>query len=326
MISNLPFFFLFFPLQYYLELNQPYQVDNTDSTFLSCLQSPDYSVKVREGSPTVDEDGYELPFSPSPCGAVALPFSDTFEGHLPQTPRHTVLQMAFLENYAGPAEDSAGTYLSMSTPGPKDQIAFDFDAETVRCITKRDSEAYQQSHDPDADETDGLREVNYLSMDTSSKPSTPLHEESPVKPKISLRHKVVRQASEIEKHDSGLYSPTALQNNPNYMMMNSFLKTDESNYLTREDAFDLKKDGGDPEYMNYDTVKKVTGNNTLPRNYPKEGATDAEYANLLLNSESRGRTISEASSGVGSLPGESPPAFSGKPIMGDAIMEEPVAA
>ncbi|XP_042875758.1 vascular endothelial growth factor receptor 1-like [Penaeus japonicus] len=295
--------------QYYLELNQPYQVDNTESTFLSRLQSPDYSVKVREGSPTVDHQGYEVPFSPSPFGAAAMPFSE------PLTPRHTTLQMNYLQNLENP-EDPSGTYMAMSTPGHKEQIAFDFDTDTVRCITKRDSEALEQEYENGAE---GQSEVNYLSMD-SSKPSTPAEEERLLKANVALRPNVVRQASEMEKHDSGLYSPTAMQNNPSYMMMNSFLKTDENNYLTREDAYDLKKT--DPEYINYNSLKKAK---PLPKEYPKGGGSEAEYTNLLGN-EPRGRTVSEASSGLGSIAEDSPPEVRGNQVMREAIMEEPVAA
>lgn len=284
-------------------------MDNTESTFLSRLQSPDYSVKVREGSPTVDHQGYEVPFSPSPFGAAAMPFSE------PLTPRHTTLQMNYLQNLENP-EDPSGTYMAMSTPGHKEQIAFDFDTDTVRCITKRDSEALEQEYENGAE---GQSEVNYLSMD-SSKPSTPAEEERLLKANVALRPNVVRQASEMEKHDSGLYSPTAMQNNPSYMMMNSFLKTDENNYLTREDAYDLKKT--DPEYINYNSLKKAK---PLPKEYPKGGGSEAEYTNLLGN-EPRGRTVSEASSGLGSIAEDSPPEVRGNQVMREAIMEEPVAA
>nr|XP_027213085.1 vascular endothelial growth factor receptor 1-like [Penaeus vannamei] len=298
--------------QYYLELNQPYQVDNTDSTFLSQMQSPDYSLKVREGSPTVDHQGYEVPFSPSPCGAVPLPFDK------PLTPRHTALQMSYLQSVQG-LEDPSANYMAMSTPGHKEQVAFDFDSDTVRCITKRDSEALQEDYGFGEGGVDGHSEVNYLSMD-SSKPSSPSEEERLLNPNVSLRPKMVRQASEMEKHDSGLYSPTAMQNNPSYMMMNSFLKTDENNYLSREDACDLSKDC--PEYINYSGVKKVK---PLPREYPKEGSSEVEYTNLL-GGDARGRTVSEASSGLGSISEESPPESRGNHVIREAILEEPIAA
>lgn len=298
--------------QYYLELNQPYQVDNTDSTFLSQMQSPDYSLKVREGSPTVDHQGYEVPFSPSPCGAVPLPFDK------PLTPRHTALQMSYLQSVQG-LDDPSANYMAMSTPGHKEQVAFDFDSDTVRCITKRDSEALQEDYGFGEGGVDGHSEVNYLSMD-SSKPSSPSEEERLLNPNVSLRPKMVRQASEMEKHDSGLYSPTAMQNNPSYMMMNSFLKTDENNYLSREDACDLSKDC--PEYINYSGVKKVK---PLPREYPKEGSSEVEYTNLL-GGDARGRTVSEASSGLGSISEESPPESRGNHVIREAILEEPIAA
>ncbi|KAG7154155.1 Vascular endothelial growth factor receptor 3-like [Homarus americanus] len=338
---------------FYLELNQPYQVENTESSFLSLLQSPDYSAKVRDGSPNLDENGYEMPFSPSPCGVVITNEEVHFRPDT-HTPRLTPLQMDYLQQEGSvDTEGSASCYLPMSSPSKQSQNVFNFDQETVKSITKRDSEALNEN----SEETDQVDDDIYLKMDSKSKTNRSVcynsRENSPLPVKIedvprghlssnhqgsvSLRHKLVRRASEMEKHDSGLYSPTAcMQTNPNYMIMSGFPRTDENNYLTKEDAQEIKTLQADQHhsdqqhYMNFDAVKTTA--RSLPREYLNEAKSDEEYANLLSPEACRGRTLSESSSGLGSISEGSPPESRIKPdphkspVMQSAIMEEPIAA
>ncbi|XP_071519628.1 vascular endothelial growth factor receptor 1-like isoform X1 [Panulirus ornatus] len=337
--------------QYYLELNQPYQVDNNESSFLNLLQSPDYSAKVHGVHPNLDADGYEMPFSPSPFGVNALPEAEIQNLH-PQTPRLTSLQMEFIQQETGmDSGSSAGTYLSMSSPTRKNQNVFKFDHEAVASMAMQDNEILQEY-------CEGIEEPCdvYLNMDSGPKINRSISHESqqntPLRISVedvseiytspnhqdngsscvALRHKIIRTVSENEKHDSGLYSPTAcMQTNPNYMIMNSFSDTDESNCLTKEDAQDMENCHLDqPQYINYDAVKFTS--KSVPREYMKEGRCDEEYVNLLPSEGCRGRTISEASSGLGSIAEETPPESRAKPdylkspVMGSPIIEEPVAA
>nr|XP_045605396.1 vascular endothelial growth factor receptor 1-like isoform X1 [Procambarus clarkii] len=340
--------------QYYLELNKPYQAENTESSFLSMLQSPDYSSKVRDVSPNIDDEGYEMPFSPSPFQDVLID-GETHNGQRVHTPRLTPLQIDLLQQEVGMTNTgSAGTYLSMSSPTRNNQNVFNFDQETVTSMSNRDNETYSENYD---EETDGVDIDLYLKMDPGSTPMSgrsmsgssenspalinigdvPKLERFPIKhDPVSLRHKLVRRASEMEKHDSGMYSPTAyMQTNPSYMTMNSFIKTDENNYLTKEAAKEMKRLQeaqlhDQPEYINYDTMKATA--KSLPRRYIKESKSEEEYANLLAGEGVRDRTISEASSGLGSISEESPPEARAKTdslkysAMKNAIMEEPVAA
>lgn len=338
-------------MQYYLELNQPYQEDNTESSFLNFLQSPDYSARVHGAHPDLDEDGYEMPFSPSP-----LPEAEIQNAHHPQTPRLTFLQMEFLQQETGmDSGSSAGTYLSMSSPTRKSQNVFNFDHEAVASITKQDTELLQKNYNG-IDEPDDEAGDVYLNMNSGPKINRSVshesQENSPVGikienvPKLSRtpihqdngsssaahRHKLIRTVSEIKKHDSGLYSPTAcMQTNPNYMIMNSFPRTDEHNYLIRGDAEEIEYSQADQlQYMNCDAVNTIS--KSIPREYMKEGRYDEEYANLLPTEGYRGRTISEASSGLGSISEETPPENKAKPdflkspAKENAILEEPVAA
>ncbi|XP_069946916.1 vascular endothelial growth factor receptor kdr-like isoform X4 [Cherax quadricarinatus] len=337
--------------QYYLELNEPYQMDNTESSFLNMLQSPDYSSKVRDVSPNHGEDGYEMPFSPSPFESV-LSEHEIYNGQHVHTPRQTFAQANFLQQEAEKGSGSSvGAYMSMSSPTRNDQNVFNFDEDTVTSITKRDSEIVPVSF---KNGTDGDL---YLKMDSASTPnrlnSQGSRENSPAfvsigdvpkfqkypsqdsRNSVAHRHKLVRRASEMEKHDSGLYSPSVcVQTNPSYMAMNSFLKVDENNYLTSEDAQNMKssqvnQDQDERSYMNYDVMKTTA--QSLPKKYLKEQKSEEEYVNLLPGERFRDRTISEDSSGLGSIYEESPPESRAKPdslkyVMKNAIIEEPVAA
>ncbi|XP_027210906.2 vascular endothelial growth factor receptor 1 isoform X2 [Penaeus vannamei] len=75
-----------------LELNQPYQSEDSDSVFITRLQSPDYSVKVHEG---------RIPGSDHSTEAAAPPFVFSPASTSPQSPRG--------------ACDSDGNYLSMQS-------------------------------------------------------------------------------------------------------------------------------------------------------------------------------------------------------------------
>ncbi|XP_063602901.1 vascular endothelial growth factor receptor 1-like [Penaeus indicus] len=86
--------------QHFLELNQPYQNDNSDSAFISRLQSPDYSVKVHEGRTTGRDNSNEVLSSPGLYGDISLPATSPPGNTSPdQIPR------------GGPA----GNYLTMSS-------------------------------------------------------------------------------------------------------------------------------------------------------------------------------------------------------------------
>ncbi|KAK7068305.1 hypothetical protein SK128_026675 [Halocaridina rubra] len=302
-----------------LELNTPYQNENNASTFLNQLQSPDYNAKVRELSPNLDEDGYEMPFSPNACGAMAMP--------VPQisSPRLTPLQMQYQTNNT---DESKSVYIPMSSPTKTSLNVFNFDKETVDAIEKRDSEI--QDYEENKSMAGTPQETNYLFMHKNSPaPLTPVTPVTPVSSgnnvfsntDIPLRPKGIRGLTLMNKHDSGLYSPTAyMQNNPQYVIPGPLGKTDENNYLTKDGCQDIFHDNK-PNYINADCK-------SLPRNYTRQ-TSDGEYANLVPNGHGRGRTLSETSSGLGSISEESSPDMREKfeymksSVMEPAILEEP---
>ncbi|XP_068247651.1 LOW QUALITY PROTEIN: vascular endothelial growth factor receptor kdr-like [Palaemon carinicauda] len=305
--------------QHYLELNQECQMENTASTFLNSLQSPDYSAKIREKVPNQDQDGYEMPFSPSPLGATALPHClDAM-----QSSRLTPLQMQFVYNsdrVDGTSNDEAGSiYLPMSSPTKSIQNVFNFDEDVVDSMTKRDSDIQQCIKH--FSEGECLNERQYLHMQSSPNP-----DKSPslVLQGNNMRHKLVRTISQMEKHDSGLYSPTAnVQNNPNYMIMDNFFGTDENNYLSK-DIYN-SCNGKEHSYINVDDEKFKA----FQRDYVKDATSNGEYANLLPNESCKRRTVSEASSGLGSISEESSPEYKDKPdsfksSTMESVMEEPI--
>ncbi|KAK3869901.1 hypothetical protein Pcinc_024815 [Petrolisthes cinctipes] len=346
--------------QYYLELNKPYLEDNPETSFLDKFQSQDYSAKVPETSSEMDldMDGYEMPFSPSPFGAVALPPVEALGG-MSLTPRLTPLQMEYIQQNSavsspGIVDEADGVYLPMSSPSRKSASVFNFDQEAVTFIAQRDSRLMQEGDWVDKRGTDEV----YLSMNPESNSpksvTTELQQHSPggvrlasmseetrsnkenyvnssislATSPISFRQKLIRQTSDREKHDSGVYSPTALmQTNPSYVLMNGFPKTDENNYISKDDN-DMKKNIENPKYENLHQVKDVGC--PVNRDYLKESKTSEEYVNLLPSDMNRNRTVSEASSGLGSINEESPPLTRENPwkssIRADAIIEESALA
>ncbi|XP_042873216.1 vascular endothelial growth factor receptor kdr-like isoform X2 [Penaeus japonicus] len=100
--------------QYFLELNQPYQSDQTESAFLSRLQSPDYSAKVHEGRPHA---------------------------------QHSAVDTRRLQKPEG-THDSSGTCLSMAASTPDRRRPVGFGAGASSCITQWDSNADGQE-EPD---------------------------------------------------------------------------------------------------------------------------------------------------------------------------------
>nr|XP_045605393.1 vascular endothelial growth factor receptor kdr-like [Procambarus clarkii] len=141
--------------QYYLELDDPYQAENTESSFLSMLQSPHYSSKVRDVSPNIDDEGYEMPFSPSPFQDVLID-GETHNDQRVHTPRLTSLQIDLLQQEAGmTSTSSAGPYLDMSSPARKYQNSFSFDQETVTSPSDQKSETLSENCDEETDRADG---------------------------------------------------------------------------------------------------------------------------------------------------------------------------
>lgn len=306
--------------QHYLDLNQEYQMENTASTFVHSLQSPDYTAKIREKHSCQDLDGYEMPFSPSPLGAMALPY-----GHEEmQSSRMTPLQMHYMHN--GDRVDGTSTdgsvYLPMSSPTKSIQNAFNFDDEVVNSITKRDSDIQQCARHLSDEECHD--ESNYLHMESSPNPDKSPSLTLQGNNVVPLRPKLVRTASQMEKHDSGLYSPTAnMQNNPNYMIMDNFLSTDENNYLTKE-IYNSYNDKGH-NYINIGDDKLKT----FQKESVRDSTPNGEYANILPNGNCKRRTISETSSGLGSISEESSPEYRDKPdslksSTMESVMEEPI--
>ncbi|XP_064103407.1 LOW QUALITY PROTEIN: uncharacterized protein LOC135213359 [Macrobrachium nipponense] len=306
--------------QHYLDLNQEYQMENTASTFVHSLQSPDYTAKIREKHSCQDQDGYEMPFSPSPLGAEALPYSL----EATRSPRMTPLVMHYM--YNGDRVDGSTTdgsvYVPMSSPTKSIQNVFDFDEEVVSAITKRDSDIEQcmrglsdkECHD----------ENNYLHMESSPNPDKSPSLTLQGNSIVPLRHKLLRTASQMEKHDSGLYSPTAnIQNNPNYMIMDNFLSTDENNYLTKDICNSYNDKGHNYINIGDDKLK------TFQKESVRDSTLNGEYANILPNGNCKRRTISETSSGLGSISEESSPEYRDKPdslksSTMESVMEEPI--
>ena len=290
---------------------------------MNFIQSPDYTAKIRERNPNIDQDGYEMPFSPSPFGAAALPLSCESI----RSPRLTPLQLDYINNgdiVDGILVDEGGaSYVPMSSPSATSQSVFNFDKEAVDSMAKRDSEI--QSYEGTFNDDEGIREDTYLSMQ-----STPSSDKSPnlilQNCNTPLRHKAVRTASQIGKHDSGLYSPTAnMQSNPQYILMGNCLKTDENNYLTK-DEYTAHRDS-EHNYINIDDDKLIF--KPFQKDYINNSTCSGEYANLLPNGTCRGRTISEASSGLGSISEESPPEYRSQPnslksSAMESVIEEPL--
>nr|XP_045605400.1 vascular endothelial growth factor receptor kdr-like [Procambarus clarkii] len=228
--------------QYYLELNKPYQAENTESSFLSMLQSPDYSSKVRDVSPNIDDEGYEMPFSPSPFQDVLID-GETHNGQRVHTPRLTPLQIDLLQQGTGMTSPSLiKTSFSMSSLKKNNENVFIFDQETIISVKKSDEALANTEEESDAD--------SYLKMGPGLTPNTTVsygsRENSPLvrigevpKPERAprnqsngnfgiVRHKLVHSTSEMEKSDSGVHSPTAyMQTNPGYVNIRSFPKMGE---------------------------------------------------------------------------------------------------
>ncbi|XP_047488775.1 vascular endothelial growth factor receptor 1-like [Penaeus chinensis] len=185
--------------QYFLELNQPYQSGNSDSVFISRLQSPDYSVKVHEGRTTGSDHSNEVPSSPGLFGAISLPASFPPANSSPTlVPRDP----------CGPA----GNYLTMSsiTLGHSERPRTEFKAET-----------------DDRGTTLGCEGLGGHSASGQEEEICSRYSQS----YTCLHNTVTGLGSEPNERSTGLDDVPAMQNNPGYYQ-NVFLKSKERRGLT----------------------------------------------------------------------------------------------
>ncbi|XP_050691349.1 vascular endothelial growth factor receptor 1-like isoform X2 [Eriocheir sinensis] len=295
--------------QNYIQLTEPYQQDNSTSEFLDLLPSQDYCNKVRETSPALTEDGYEMPFSPGVAPQVTVVSSDRQSAAV----RFTSRQMEYIQNAA--AEDSNGSYLPMSADRPDRRSVFDFDKEAVAGLLGT------------RDEQNSNVEDTYLRMDKTTPQPSPAPDSPDSTPakvsKESPRRLVLERSTSqgsqgggrhqpVTKHDSGVYSPTVLaQTNPSYMTMSSVLSSDDDSVNNNNNKVTIEDE------------TRAFANHLKGREYAADGKDKAEYINLLPQDSGRKRTLSESSSGVGSIEEESPPRQRGGSVFRNPpIMEE----
>nr|WOX59906.1 receptor tyrosine kinase PVR1 [Gecarcinus lateralis] len=282
--------------QNYIQLTEPYQHDTTCSEFLDLLPSQDYSSKVRRTSLPLTEDGYEMPFSPG------VPPQLMVCGDRQSTAsRLTSRQMEYLQTVA--TEDSSSSYLPMSADRKDGRTVFDFDNETVASLMGS------------RDEQDSNGDDLYLRMDKTTPQRSPApnipdgttskgREESP---RRLVLKSVSSQGSQgggrirgVTRHDSGIYSPTVMtQTNPSYMDMTSLPPADDHNYVNNNKE---TLDANSCAYENFNPAAHVKA-----RDYLTDGKCKQEYANLLPKDTGRNRTLSDSSSGMGSIEEDSPP-------------------
>ncbi|CAL4182149.1 unnamed protein product, partial [Meganyctiphanes norvegica] len=280
--------------QYYLDLNQPYQFENTASTFLARLASPDYAARNRESTPTsIDLEGYEIPSDPA---ASAMPL--------------------LVGTYGGPiqpfasTDSSAGAYIpmcsSIGSPSPtKSDVPFNFDTKEYSNDNTQIDQIQIHTFDKEPlREDEGLSEYSpfteeaYIVMEQSNNDTDA---ENKTKQRLCLDLKNPPRAKHT-RHDSGVYSPTtppSLQTNPSYMTM-SFSNIDENKNITKNEL-SQKSETNKPPYLNLKDTTEIM-------KYPGYGNI---YQEDHPTSDKRSRSGSEVSSGVGSII-ETPAVFSVK--------------
>ena len=205
---------------------------------------------MRQTTPPLTEDGYEMPFSPG-----VAPNLTVQDDRLSTPTRLTNRQKEYFCSAEG--EQSASSYVPMSADRTDAKTVFDFDDETVACFMGR----------PETEEY-GNQDL-YLRMDKPSpEPDTP--DAVQEGRQYSLRRTIHK--SVLTKHDSGVYSPTVLAHtNPEYITMSPKLlvKTD----IDKERQMTCGPEG---------TAKQAK--------YQDAGKCAAEYINLLPKDSSGNNT------------------------------------
>lgn len=277
------------------------------------LPSQDYSTKVSGICQQLTEDGYEMPFSPGVAPQLLVTGD---RQSIASSSRLTTRQIEYMQTAT---EDSAGSYLPMSADRTDHRTVFDFDNETVACLIGR----------PDEQEAnDAYLRMDKITPQQSPGPDTPNgidsknREESPrrlvLKSVSSFSSQGGGKNRSVRRHDSGVYSPTVMaQTNPNYMSMIPLMSAEDHNYTNNN------IDNADPNgSVNANTDSAAQKG----RNYLDDDSTPSEYVNLLPQKSGSGRTLSESSSGVGSIKDDSPPreragsVFKAPPAMQEAMV------
>lgn len=266
------------------------------------MPSQDYSAKVRETSPQLTEDGYEMPFSPGVPPQQMVPGA---RQSMASPQRFTSRQMEYMQTVG--AEDSAGSYLPMSADRTDNRTVFDFDNETVAFLTGR--------RDKEANGGDLYMRMDKLTPQQSPAPDTPnktvskSREESPRRLVLKSISSVSSQGGgrhhPLTKHDSGVYSPTVMtQTNPGYMSMTPLMPAYDHNNYVNSNMVKPEVNGCANANIEPTAERKA-------RDYMADGKNVSEYANLLPQDSGRGRSLSDSSSGIGSIKDDSPPRLRG---------------